>query len=397
MSRFPNLSETFILREMIELDLLGWEIELYPLIHQKLKVIHPEANHWIEKSHRFNLPELIFENIRLLFMRPRLYITLLLTIIVENIQSFKFLIRSVFLFPLAVWMAGKMKKSGVTHIHAHYATHPALVAWVIKKINGTRFGITVHAHDIFVDKCMLGVKLKDADYIVAISKYNKKFLVDLLGSWVGEKTYVIHCGIIPDNYCNENIETKIADDSFQIISIGSLQLYKGFSYLLDACKILKDKKFDFRCWIIGGGELFDDLKMSIAKFGLSDNVELLGPQTQGDIASILKKGNCYVQPSIITPSGKMEGIPVSIMEAMAATLPVVATNISGIPELVRDRETGILIPPEDAQAIAEAIFELYSNPHKAAEFSQNGKRLVQQEFEITHNSKQLAQLFEAML
>jgi glycosyltransferase involved in cell wall biosynthesis len=122
-------------------------------------------------------------------------------------------------------------------------------------------------------------------------------------------------------------------------------------------------------------------------------IELLGPRTQDDVSRLLRTSNCYVQPSVVTASGKMEGIPVALMEAMMSGIPVVATSISGIPELVRDGDTGWLVPPEAATELADALTQIYRDPSEAQRRAALGQKWVMQEFELSSNVRKLASLF----
>lgn len=393
MSRFPGLSETFILREMCELERLGWSLGLYPLIYQEESVIHEEAKNWMQRAQRPSLLSIAMENIRLMFSRPLVYFSTLARVLFENRGSLKFLSRAIIVFPKAVWMAHHMSNEKITHVHAHYATHPALAAWIINRITGIPYGFTVHAHDIFVDRSMLYRKLLDAKYIVAISEYNRKFLVEHYGEWVAEKIHIVHCGIYSEEYISKPVPVE-RGERFELVSIGSLRSYKGFTFLLDACSLLKESGINFRCRIIGGGELRDSLAAQILKLGIGDKVELVGPKNQTEVAELLKTADCYVQPSIITSTGKMEGIPVSLMEAMASGLPVIATNISGIPELVRHGQTGWLIPPEDPGALVETILQVYNDRGCASQYAELGKELVLREFDVYRSVVDLSNLFE---
>ena len=177
MSRFPHLPETFILREMIALEQLGRQIELYPLIIQQQALVHKEALPWMERAH--SIPwlsgDVLTANLRCALNRPDRYFSLLWRIFRENLSTPKFLIRTLVLFPKAVWMANKFKEDGISHIRAHYATHPAFVAWVINQLTGIPYSVTVHAHDIFVDKPMLATKLRGAEFVVSISEFNRDY------------------------------------------------------------------------------------------------------------------------------------------------------------------------------------------------------------------------------
>ena len=212
-------------------------------------------------------------------------------------------------------------------------------------------------------------------------------LIKLLGTWVGEKIRVVRCGIDPAYYSSKE---KISDiKQLDILSIGSLQPYKGFIFLIEACAQLGSRGIPFRCRIVGGGDLRPMLEQAIQKNKLEDSVTLVGPQTQDEVSQLLQTANCYVQPSIITPSGKMEGIPVVLMEAMASGLPVIASSISGIPELVKNGETGWLVPPEDVGALVETLEEIFRDYTEAQVRAEQGRKWVLEEFELYSNVRKL--------
>jgi glycosyltransferase involved in cell wall biosynthesis len=393
MSRFPGLSETFILREMIALEQMGWEVALYPLILMHPPVVHADAQEWVKRArHTFWISGAVLAaNVRQFFKNPLRYASLWFRVFSGNLPSPKFLSRALVMFPKVVWMAEQMQAEGVEHIHAHFATHPALAAWMIHQLTGISYSVTVHAHDIYVDRTMLEPKMREASFVAAISEYNRQFLGKQLGAWVTEKTHIIHCGIQPERFAPAT--GQVPNRVFEIISIGSLQLYKGQRYLIEACEILRGRGVDFRCRVIGGGELRPELEALIAEKKLEAVVQLTGPLPQEAVAQILPQADCYVQPSIITPSGKMEGIPVALMEALACGLPVVATEISGISELVRPSQTGWLVAPENPQALADAIFGVYAQRSHAKQIAQAGRDLVLREFDLNKNVSQLAVLF----
>jgi glycosyltransferase involved in cell wall biosynthesis len=176
-----------------------------------------------------------------------------------------------------------------------------------------------------------------------------------------------------------------------------LQPYKGHSYLVEACKQLQQRGIPFRCRIIGEGEKRQALERKIQDAGLMESVQLLGAKSQEEVSQLLPTAHCYVQPSIVTSNGKMEGIPVSIMEAFACSLPVVATHLSGIPEIVRSGKTGYLTPPADADALADALETVYKSPNESKRLAENGHQLVLDEFKLTNNVSKLIQLFEQYL
>ena len=397
VSRFPKISETFILREMIQIEQENWDVSLFPLILETPQVMHPEAKPWLDRLHYY--PWFSFDiavaNLIQFLKTPFLYLSLWYTIIRENHASLKFLLRAIAILPKTVRIAAAMSQNGISHIHAHYATHPALAAWIIHRLTGISYSVTVHAHDIFVDRSMIELKLRDAVFVAAISEYNREFLARHLGGWVREKTHIIHCGIQPGLYAGS---TKIKNDSsFDIVSIGSLQPYKGMQYLILACALLQARGIPFSCRIIGGGEERSMLEELIVKNDLSQRVKLLGAMDQVKVASVLSEAQVYVQSSVITPSGKMEGIPVSIMEAFASGVPVVASQISGIPELVIPDETGYLVPPADVETLADVLEHVYLNPVEANSLAKAGQEKVFREFELCANVQKLSLLFQQTL
>ncbi len=397
MSRFPHLPETFILREMNELERQGWEVALYPLILQSQAVIHAEAQPWLSRAHRlpYLSPAVLGANAQTMSRQPWTYLSAGAQVVWENKRSPNFFARALLLFPKAVYAARLMEREGITHVHAHYATHPALVAWLIHRLTGITYSLTAHAHDIFVRKAMLATKLREASFIVTISQFNRAYLAQTVGAWVQTKTHIVHCGITPATYAPREGASRAA--RFELINIGSLQPYKGQRYLIQACALLREQGIPFRCRIVGEGAERPHLERMIAAAGLNDSVELLGALPQEQVARLLPTAHCYVQPSIIAPSGKMEGIPVALMEALACALPVVATALSGIPELVREGETGWLVPPADPAALAEALAKVWAEPERSARLAGAGRDLVLREFDLQTNVQQLSALFTQVI
>ena len=397
LSRFPKVSETFILREIIALENKGVEIELYPLILEKQAVVHPEAKPWLEKLCYFPWMSVdVFRaNIRSFIRAPFRYLQLWGSTMLGNGSNFKFLARAFIIFPKAVRMAEEMQKQGIQHIHAHFATHPTLTAWIIHNLTGISYSVTVHAHDIFVTQTMLKTKLEKASFIISISEFNRRFLAEHIGKEIVENIKIIHCGIELAMYA-EKTDCPI-DQKMCIKSIGSLEDYKGMSYLIEACALLVEHDIPFECEIIGEGEKRASLEALIKKHSLENLVSLAGAKTQNEVANALAKANCYVQPSIIIESGKMEGIPVSIMEALGSGLPVIASDISGIHELIRPGETGYLVPEKVPGKLADTLLYIFQHPKEALQLAKNGQKLVEQEYNLEINSSRVALLFDSFL
>lgn len=350
VSRFPHLPESFILRELDELEAQGFEVILCPLLRHEEKVSHPAAYRWIERAWYtpFVSGRLLRDTFWQIRRQPRRALTTTLQPLLRVAKSPNFLIGTLGILPTAFHLARRLQASGVSHVHAHFATHPTMAAWIINQLTGITYSFTAHAHDIYVDTAMLREKMASAKFVIAISEYNRQLLARF-----GDvsKVHVVHCGVHLERY---PLRTALPEDPFTIVSVASLQPYKGLEYLIRACRLLRDRGVPpFRCRIAGGGELHSSLRQLITDLGLADCVELLGPQTQEAVAALLQTAHLFVLPSIITESGKMEGLPVVLMEALAVGLPVISTNISGIPEIVKPGVTGQLVPPANPTALAE--------------------------------------------
>lgn len=398
VSRFPHLPETFILREIEELKRQGWQISIYPLILQKQPVVHPQALGWLNRTHYvpFCSGNVLAQNGRILARQPVRLANIWTSTAGENLTHPDHLWRSLVMLPKAVAMAEQIKRAGFRHIHAHYATYPALVAWAIHRLTGISYSVTAHAHDIFEAKPMLATKLRDASFIVSISHFNREYLARHLGEWVRAKIEIVHCGIDPAKY-PPRLRRIGSDGCLEIVNVGSLQPYKGQRYLVQACAVLKRRGIPVHCRIIGGGEEHTPLARAIAAAGVEDCVELLGPLTQDQVADILRTADVYVQPSVITRTGKMEGIPVALMEAMASNLPVVATDVGGVSELVQPGDDGWLVRPGDAYALADALAQIWTAPDEAEARAVRGRAVVLDNFVLESNVRRLARLFQDRL
>ncbi|MEL6216389.1 MAG: glycosyltransferase, partial [Pseudomonadota bacterium] len=169
----------------------------------------------------------------------------------------------------------------------------------------------------------------------------------------------------------------------------------GIPYLVEACKILKDQNIDFICKIIGDGDERANIEAQIVSLGLGDHIELMGWQTRPQVLELLSQADAMVLPSVITGTGKMEGVPVALMEALAMTLPVVASDISGVPELVIHEKTGMLAKERDPKGIADALIRIQQNPEWAAELGQAGREHVLANFDQKKNADALYALMTA--
>jgi len=390
VSRFPTIPETFVLNEILELRRQGVDVQVYSLIHERKGVVHPSA---VELDRDANYVRVLSaETLRAqahwLRRSPRRYLRLWWDALTWNARSPKFLSRALYAVPVAAAFALRMERGSVTHIHAHFATHPTLAAWAASRLTGIPYSFTAHAHDIYIDRTMLDRKLREGAFTRTISAYNKALLERLYGPDAAG-THVIHCGVDVAEFAKSNRE---GGDPFTIVCVASLKPFKGHRYLIDALGLLAKTGTEFNCVLVGEGESRGDIEAQIEALGLGEQVDLTGARTSGEVRAILTRADLAAHVSIVEPDGRMDGIPVALMEAMATGLPVVASDVSGIAELVEDGRNGILVPQRDPVALAAAIRDLAEDPVRRRSLGEEGARHVAESFELSHNTERLRRL-----
>jgi colanic acid/amylovoran biosynthesis glycosyltransferase len=270
-------------------------------------------------------------------------------------------------------------------VHAHYATYPALAAWVCHRFTGVPYSFTAHAHDLYVDSSMLARKVADAAEVVTISGYNRDLLEAL-----GTRTpiTIVPCGIDVASY---PFRTRPIPTSGPVraLCVASLQEYKGHRVLLDALAA-RPELAELELDLIGDGVLREELRDRARELDIADRVHFLGPRTESEVRDALARADVFVLPSIVAADGQTEGLPVALMEALACGVPAVSTTLSGIPEIIRPGVTGLLAAPGDPQALADALVSTLADPDAAAVRSRAGRELVEREFDATSTVASLA-------
>lgn len=387
MSRFPKLTETFILFELLAVERMGQRVELYPLLRQREPVSHPEATALIPRAHYapFLSRAILGSQVWALRHRPRAYLGALAALVRGTLGSANYLLGGLAIFPKVVHMARSMETRGVRHVHCHFSNHPAAAGFIIHRLTGIPYSFVAHGSDLHVDRHMLDRKVAEAAFTVAISRDNLEEIVAECGEWARERVEVIHCGV-DTAALRPNDRPRAAVRPFTILCIGTLHEVKGQAVLVEACRILRDAGLDVRCRFIGDGPDESTLRDSIAAAGLADRVTLDGRRTRAEVIEALREADLVAAPSVHASDGKREGIPVVLMEAMSCGLPVVASRLSGIPELVDDGVDGLLVPPGEASALADAIRRIADDPGLADRLGGAARRKILRDFDLATNA-----------
>lgn len=406
MSRFPKLTETFILYEMIAMIEQGVTVELFPLLRERTSVMHPEAERFMQRAHfvPFISWPILQANLDYLRRKPRTYLATLRDLLKGNWGSFRFFSGALGIFPKSVYFAAQMERLEIGHVHAHFASHPAAAAYVIHRLTGIPFSFTAHGSDIHRDRTMLAEKVAEASFVVPISDFNKEVILNACDGRYAEKMTIIHCGVDTDHFRPRNKDTApdgrasqdgAAAQPLTVCCIGTLHEVKGQHYLIEACRLLKERNVAFRCHFIGDGPDRDALEAQSEQAGIADWVTFHGQQTRAEVAAILRAADVVAAPSVPSSDGRREGIPVALMEAMSTRLPVVASRLSGIPELVEDGVSGLLAPPGDAVALADALEQLWRDAELRRRLGKAARQKILNEFDLHRNARRLAERFES--
>jgi colanic acid/amylovoran biosynthesis glycosyltransferase len=312
-----------------------------------------------------------------------------------NRQPQLYLLKSLLLVPRAVDLADRLAAEQITHLHVHWATYPATVAYVVHLISGLPFSISAHAYDIYMVPRMLPAKLRAARFVVTCAKANAAFLAQLAGSELSQKIIVNYHGVDVGRFAPPPAAAPVAG-RLTIVSCGQLERYKGMHLLIDACASLQREGTIVECRIVGEGPQRRRLQGQIQRLQIGGHVQLLGARPHAEVAELLRQADVFVLASEVAGnSGRRDVIANVIVEAMAVGLPVVASRVPGVEELIDHGVTGYLVPPNHADHLAEALRQLAAHADERVRLGQAARRRVLQDFDSAKNVRRLAGLLTA--
>lgn len=378
LSKFPLYDEVFLLRELVALA-RHVDLHLLSLRPPGDAIVHDEAVPLLDRllSPHFLLSGRVWAaQVRVLRRRPLAYLRVLARTVLGNLRSPKFLAGNLVFFPMAVFLADWAAREGVTHLHGAWATFPASAAMVASELTGIPFSFAGHAHDIYLDTTGLADKLRRAAFVATCTAANRAFLLGLGPDLPPERIVVLRHGLALEEFA---APARRAGRPLEVLSVGTLFPHKGHGQLLEALRLLRDRGLDFRCTIVGGGPLRAQLLEQVERCRLQDRVVLTGPLTQRELIPHYRRAAVFV---LMAQPEWHWGVPNVLIEALAARVAVVTTRFGSVEELVRDGETGLLVPPRDPAALADAILALASDDERRLGLAEVGHRLVAAEFDL---------------
>ena len=258
------------------------------------------------------------------------------------------------------------------------------------------FSFTGHAWDIFQDTTLLAEKARAARFVLTCTEFNRQYLVDA-ANLPAHKIHVLYHGLRLEHSANS---PRSAGGALRILTVGRWSEKKGLLELARALAVARDRGVDFRLQIIAGGgspEYERLVRRALDDLGLDDWTEILPWLPNGKVLAVMQESDLFVLPCVRPASGAMDGIPNVLVEALSVELPVIATRLSGIPELVRQGETGLLVNERDIEGLADAVEWCSTHRHEAGRLAGQGRRLVHGMFDIDKTTSTLEQRFAAAI
>jgi colanic acid/amylovoran biosynthesis glycosyltransferase len=384
--RFPSFGQTFCYREVAELDRQDVVPPIFSIRNPKDEPPQDWDTRIVERVHYLPDEKELLEEVRSAAKKRKIGAD-----VVGALDEWGRRTDFLRLYQ-AIYIGLRLRKMGIDHVHAHFAGMAARTAFWINKFFSIPFSFTAHANDIFSPRQFeIGLdRLVDAArVIVTETNYAARFLRERFSDR-GDRVHRIYNGLDLAEFGRADFSSRPP----QIIAVGRLIPKKGFGDLIRACAMLVERGKSFRSEIFGEGPLKSGLNAQIDELRLQNNVVLTGAKPQTELRRRLAEANVFVLPSIIDPDGGMDNLPTVIMEAMATGLPVVSTNIGGIPEMVIEKETGFLVQSGDAAAMADAIQTVIGDLSLATKLGLSGYERARALFSIEKNVRELSALIK---
>jgi glycosyltransferase involved in cell wall biosynthesis len=394
-SRYPVISQTFCDAEMLALEQQGMELvigSVYPPLTSLRHEYIARLRAPIHYAPPQDILRILERNAKTIDKWPR-------DLIDEHDHRYGPMAKAEQRARNALYFAEFFAQKRVDHVHVHFANRAAHTALFLKQISGIPFSITAHGQDFMKDlgsDDLLREIFAGAEFIAAETDYSR----DLLRQRCPESAAKIHRvynGIDLERFPSVGTETvrpAAPPHRPRIVSVGRLVSFKGFEDLIDACSELARRQIDFVCDIIGDGPLRDTLHAKIEHLNLLSRVSLLGSLSQDAVLENLRSADIFALPSTTDAQGATDVFPTVILEAMASSRPVVSTRLAGIPELVIDGQTGVLVPPGDSTQLAHALEQLLRAPELRARFGQAGRARMEGCFQIGKTVTPLVEMLE---
>jgi glycosyltransferase involved in cell wall biosynthesis len=398
LGEFPSVSETFILREMLALQEMGFRIIPLAMKPGAGAKVHDEARELARRTlHRPQPGSLqsLSGLIKTALQRPFGLLSGILLALRHCLLAPGLTRELVSALLTASWFAAHLRGREARHIHAHFASYPATVGLLLAEITGGGFSLSCHARDLFTDESiLLSRKLQEAEFVVVCTRYGLERLQRQYSLTSSDKLHLIYHGV---DAARLLAQPRVRHPLPLVMSVGRLIEKKGFRFLLQAAAMVASRGEHFELVIVGDGPERDELQRMASGLGLRDKVIFTGILSQAELAEVYQRATVFCLASVVASDGDRDGLPNVVLEAMGYGVPVVASNLGAIPEAVHPEETGLLAAPGSAGELAEQIERALQDEGLRQRLARQGRRLVAAEFDLYPNAAQLGALFARAL
>ena len=401
-SRYPVISQTFCDAEMLALERRGLDLTIGS-IHPPLTSLRHEHISSLRTPVHYAPPQDVLriseKNAKIAGRWPR-------DLIEQHERKYGPTAKAALRARNALYFADFFARNEVDHVHVHFANRAAHTALFLKEISGIPFSVTAHGQDFMKDlgsDDLLREICAATEFVAAETDYSRELLCKRCPDSAA-KIHRVYNGMDLERFPAPHDGAARPRPGEQavvapyhvprIISVGRLVAFKGFDHLIDACAELARRGFDFTCDIIGDGPLRSSLQAKIESFNLSSRINLLGSLSQRAVLEKIQAADIFALASVTDAQGASDVFPTVILEAMASARPVVSTRLAGIPELVVDGETGVLVSPGDIAALTEALQHLLCDGELRLRYGRAGRQRIEQHFRIEETIAPLLRLFE---
>jgi glycosyltransferase involved in cell wall biosynthesis len=412
LSRYPKVSHTFIWREVAELRSQGFEIDTFSIWRTpEADLLSDHDRGAYETTFALRPPDLrthLGAHVAAFLRRPGRYLGCLAHALRSSAPGLKERLKALVWFAESIVVWRQCEERGVEHLHAHFAGGPPAIASLASRYAAgagrgpASWSFTVHGPVEFFDP-RLKEMAEDADFVICISDFARSQIMALVDEGHWQKLHVVHCGVdiaayrsaldaaagAPDPEPNSAV--LASTDATRLLFVGRVVSLKGHAVLLQAVAELVAAGRRISLVIVGDGPRREELMRLGRSLGLTDEVEWTGALAQDRLPLLYAEADVFCLPSFA------EGVPTVLMEAMLTETPVVTTTIAGVPELVEDGVSGILVPPGRAEAIAAAVARLGEDPALRARMGRAGRSKVELEFDCRRSATQLGDAFRRQL
>jgi len=398
---YPVFTQPFIFREVEGLKQAGVPLTVYSLYGRSVRKCSEAMRAVACQTHSFGMlavGRFFLALIRQLFVRPRAMLGLMREMLCRRWLHMESAAEVFWGFLAGIYFARLFTEAGIDLIHAPWPRGAATAAWAASRLSGIPFSLTARGDNLDPAEPDLLDKMEQCLFIRANNQADMARMQRMLAPVSREKIDLVYNSLTlrPEQCRPARLMSPV-----RLLAVGRFSVTKGFVYLLEACKILKDKDFPFMLTLVGGGGLATggylgpQLTRMRAALGLEEQVRMPGLVSHNELPQLLEAHDIFIAPCVIAPNGERDGIPNVIIEAMAFGLPVISTEVNAIPEIVRNGETGMTVPQRDAAALADAVLSMSAQPAEARRMAANGRKLVLELFDEASNIRKLCDMFTA--